>query len=196
LSELFRINALLPQLLAADSAERLLVQPSTDAVFSGASGPFAVTQKPDARDAYGLSKRLGERCLELGRSVVLRTSLVGPERGTTRSLLAWISTQREPVSGYTDQVWNGISTLGWARLCERALNGELHEGVHQPATEAAVSKYELLREIVETFALGVEVLPTNSAQPVDRRLVPTLVLPPIREQLEELRSWYGDGSDT
>ena len=190
-SELFRINALLPELLAATLGERLLVHPSSDGVFAGTRGPYAVHDRPDAVDAYGLSKRLAERSVELGRSVVLRTSLVGPERGKAKSLLAWLAAQRGQVRGYTDHLWNGVTTLTWARLCERALDGELAPGIHQPVTEPALSKHGLLEALCTAFALDVGVAAVASGTPVDRRLVATEALPPIDEQLRELAAWYG-----
>lgn len=191
-ADLFRVNALLPQLLAAGGRERLLVHASTDGVFAPSGGPFPVSRPPDATDAYGLSKRLGELCVEVGRSVVLRTSLVGPERETSRSLLGWLSSQRGEVPGYTDQLWNGITTLSWAKLCERALRGELPEGVHQPAAATAVTKHELVATLVKAFGFELSVRAVESGGAVDRRLVPTVSMPPIREQLDELRSWYGE----
>jgi dTDP-4-dehydrorhamnose reductase len=193
-SDLFRVNGLLPQLLAASLRGRLLVQPSTDAVFGGRGAPFAASARPDTEDAYGRSKLLGESALYLGHTVVLRTSLVGPERGQARSLLAWLSTQKGEVRGYTDQLWNGITTLNWAKLCERALEGKLEPGIHQPATEPALSKHELLETMCRVFDIDVTVTAVASGRPVDRRLVPTEAFPPIREQLEELRDWYGGAS--
>src|SRR5450755_758654 len=57
--ELFSTNALLPQRLAAVlGPERLLVHASTDGVFDGRRGSYAVTEPTNAADPYGLSKRL------------------------------------------------------------------------------------------------------------------------------------------
>jgi len=193
-AELVRVNGSLPQLLAARLGGRLLVQPSTDGVFSGRQGPYSPSARPDAEDAYGLSKRLGECCATLGTAVVLRSSLVGPEHGTARSLLGWLRDQAGTVRGFTDQLWNGVTTLCWAKVCARALDGALAPGVHQLGTEAAVTKCELLERLCETFELCVRVEPHASGRPIDRRLVPTERCPPLVEQLLEARRWYAAGT--
>jgi dTDP-4-dehydrorhamnose reductase len=180
----------LPQLLAASREGRLLVQPSTDGVFSGAEGASAVSKKPDAVDEYGLSKRLGEACGALGPTVLLRTSLVGPELGAPRSLFGWLRAQSGTVRGFTDQLWNGVTTLVWAKACLRALRGDTPPGLVQLGTPQAVTKYELLALIADVFELDVRVEGQASGRPVDRRLVPTEAAAPLREQLVELRRWY------
>ena len=188
--DLARVNGLLPELLAARLDGRLLVQPGTDGVFSGRGGPYARGDRPDAEDPYGMSKRLGESCVALGPAVVLRCSLVGPEQGAPRSLLGWLRAQSGAVKGFSDQLWNGVTTLSWAKVCARALEGALAPGVHQVGTDAAVSKCELLELLSQVFELGVQVEPHESGRRIDRRLTPTERCPPLREQLLELRRWY------
>lgn len=188
--ELLRVNAFLPQLLAARLGGRLLVQPSTDGVFSGAEGPSAVSKRPDAVDPYGLSKRLGEACAALGPTLLLRTSLVGPELGAPRSLLGWLRAQAGTVRGFTDQLWNGVTTLSWAKACHRALKGATPPGLVHLGTEEGVTKHELLALLAEVFELDVRIEGQASGRPLDRRLVPTETAAPLREQLVELRRWY------
>ena len=194
--QMLATNGLWPQRLAAAlGGSALLVHPSTDGVFSGARGPYPVSAIPDATDEYGVSKRLGELCAAVpgARVVVLRCSLVGPELGAQKSLLGWLGTQRGEVNGYLDRLWNGITTLEWARLCERAVRGELEPGLHQPACTEPVSKAQLLEEIAAAYGWHVRVRPVTSGTPVDRRLVPTLSLAPISPQLDALRRWQRSG---
>lgn len=193
--QLWLANALLPQQLAlALGEEGLLVHASSDGVFSGISGaPFRIDSPCDAEDSYGASKRLGELCLKLwARAVVMRCSIIGPELGPPRSMLGWFLSQREPVDGFTDHVWNGITTLTWAKLCARAILGDraVAPGLHQPACEQAVSKFELLSRIGAAFHHPVTVRPLKSGHPIDRTLKPTLPCSAIEVQLDELRSWY------
>jgi len=191
--QMMAINGTWPQQLAMALVGRaLLVQPSSDGVFSGAAGPYAAGAAPDAGDEYGLSKRLGELAAAVpgARACVLRCSIVGPELGEGRSLYAWLSRQRGTVTGFTDRLWNGITTLAWAQLCERAMAGELAPGLHQPACEPAVSKAELLRRIAAARGWSVAVEEADSGSPVDRRLVPTLGMGTIASQLEALVRWY------
>jgi dTDP-4-dehydrorhamnose reductase len=182
-----------PHFAAALGTRRLLVHASTDGVFSGACGPYDVRAATDATDAYGLSKRLGELCLVAGKAVVLRTSIIGPELGEPRHLLGWFLRQRAEVSGYADHLWNGITTLEWAKIALRAVKGEVPPGLHQPGCATYVSKYELLRLAGEEYSHTAPVRRTHGPYPVDRRLVPTIECPPIPQQLADLHRWYGAG---
>jgi dTDP-4-dehydrorhamnose reductase len=180
---LFLANALLPLHLATQG--RLLVHPSTDCVFDGTRGWYRVDEQPNATDDYGLSKRLGEGCLAFPGVVVLRTSIVGPgERG----LLGWFLRQSGPVDGWVDHVWNGITTLAWAELAVEAIEGRIEPGIHQPATQDTITKYDLLRLFGEVFDHPIEIHPLSTA-PCDRSLAPTISMPPIRDQLVALREW-------
>ena len=174
-------NALLPLHLAA--LGRLLIQPSTDCVFDGRRGWYDVDEPPNATDAYGLSKRLGEGCA--ASAIVLRTSIVGPgERG----LLGWFLRQEEPVEGWTDHIWNGITTLAWADLAAAILEGGFSPGIYQPTTEYCVTKFEMLRLFGEVFRHPITVKPVTT-KACDRTLKPTYVMPPLPEQLVTLRDW-------
>jgi dTDP-4-dehydrorhamnose reductase len=189
-SELRSVNGVLPGLLTQAYPMALLVHPSTDGVFSGTAGPYAVTAPPDATDPYGTSKRLAERRVATSRSVILRCSVIGPELGPARSLLGWALNQTEPISGFVDQLWNGITTLSWAKLSDRALRGELASGLHQPASHPSVDKAELLSTILAVYGSANRVNRLASGRLIDRRLIPTLKVGPIEQQLVELRNWY------
>jgi dTDP-4-dehydrorhamnose reductase len=189
-------NSLLPQHLAAAlGAGQLLIHASTDCVFSGRRGWYEVTERPDPVDAYGLSKWLGERALEVSpaQTVVLRTSIVGPEDGTAHGLLAWYLSQRGQVNGWTDHRWNGITTLAWADLALDIAAGRssLGPGLHQPSTEEAVTKHALLGMFGRAFGHSLVIAPTTSANAIDRTLRPTLPMPPLEAQLAAVRQWYG-----
>jgi dTDP-4-dehydrorhamnose reductase len=190
--ELLLTNGLLPQMLAALSAPALLIHASSDAVFSGQRGNYGAAELPDALDGYGLSKRLGERCLELTRAVVLRVSVIGPEpTGGARNLLSWYLAQQQGVRGYTDVRWNGITSLQWARAALLAAEGRLAPGIHQPASPDVLSKAALLAEIRSAFARGAAIEPVASGTAIDRSLRPSCEVPPISQQLRELAEWYG-----
>jgi len=186
---LLLVNALLPQALAALGTGSLLIHASSDGVFSGRAGGYRIGQAPDAEDPYGLSKRLGDLCVELGRVVVFRTSIVGPD-SKARSLLSWYLAQRDPVQGFVDQRWNGITSLSWGRCALRAARGEFSLGVHHLACAEPLSKARLLMAIREAFGAGPEIAPSPSGNPLDRTLEPTCRLADIQTQLVELFDWY------
>ena len=64
---------------------------STDCVFSGARGNYTEDDTPDAVDVYGLSKYLGE--VVGAGALTLRTSIIGHELSSSRSLLNWFLSQ-------------------------------------------------------------------------------------------------------
>jgi dTDP-4-dehydrorhamnose reductase len=190
--ELFNTNALLPQHLAAAlGRERLFIHASSDGVFDGQRGGYEVTDQPNATDAYGLSKRLGELCAGLTRAVIFRTSIVGRESGPSRGLLEWFLSERTSVKGFDDQRWNGITTLTWAKLALSALQNpaELGPGTHQPASAVPVTKRGLLEAIRTASGHAREILACESGSPVDRTLVATIPCDPIDVQLAQLFAW-------
>jgi len=182
---LMAVDALLPWEVAG--LGRLVIHPSTDCVFRGDRGWYSVEDPPDAittdgRGFYGLAKRMGE--VHASNVVILRASIMAPSGGT----LGWFLSQSGPIDGWTDHVWNGITTLAWARLAAAALVGDIPPGLHQPTTAETITKYDLLRLFGEVFDHPIEVRPV-SAGFCDRTLVPTIAMPPIRDQLTELRDW-------
>ena len=190
-----QLNVLLPLRLRCSGLLGILVHPSTDCVFAPVP-PVGVTERAvdaphDASDLYGRSKSLGEQVLALGigRTLVIRSSIIGPGGG----LMRWVSECRGTVQGYTNHLWNGLTTLHWCQLADslsesmrsRGGNGELH----QPGT-AVVTKAELLESIVTVFAMPARVVPSGSPEGVTGRVLrPTLQRPPIKMQLSEMREF-------
>lgn len=196
-AELYSANAFFPVHLAArmDPTQHL-VHASTDCVFAGTRGAYALGEEPDAEDAYGFSKRLGEVIAWRPRVTILRVSIVGPDRSDGRGLLAWFLRQPTDaeVPGYENHHWNGISTLEWARLAHdlvvRQARGERLPPIMQPGT-VPVSKYDLLTIFRNVYGTEHRIARARTADTVDRTLVPTDVRPPIGAELAALREWYG-----
>jgi dTDP-4-dehydrorhamnose reductase len=186
-------NALLPlHLTSVLTTDQLLIHPSTDCVFDGQTGNYSLRDQPNSQDPYGLSKRLGEVATAITNAnvAILRTSIVGPEQGTARGLMAWFLSQSGPVDGWVDHVWNGITTLAWAQLCvDIALGNALGPGMHQPTTEASITKFDLLHLFGNAFDHRIEIRPKRTGKPVNRVLRPSYEMPPIDVQLADLRSW-------
>ncbi|NUO65209.1 MAG: sugar nucleotide-binding protein [Gemmatimonadaceae bacterium] len=198
-TELFRANALLPIHLAQSlRPDQHLFHASTDCVFAGDRGAYAVSEIPDADDEYGVSKQLGEGVRHWPNASVLRVSIVGLDLGGGHGLLAWFLSQPEdkPVRGYVNHFWNGITTLEWARILVERINrlegGEANVPLSQPGTER-VDKYTLLCLFREAFGTRHEIIPVEASPSIDRTLVPTETRAPIAEQLAMLSRWaHGD----
>jgi dTDP-4-dehydrorhamnose reductase len=192
-SDLYLANSLFPIHLGARMRpEQRLIHASSDCVFSGRRGRYAIGDERDAEDLYGLSKALGEAAAQSGRCWVIRTSIIGPEQGTGWGLMGWFFRQSGDVNGYTNHLWNGITTLEWARVAWELMNGRLNTEVPliQAGTWPPMSKCEVLRIIGKAWGLAVNVRPTEAKEAVDRTLLPTLERPGLEQQFSRLRTWY------
>ena len=168
------LNALLPHRLArlcGESGPRL-VHVSTDCVFDGAKGGYRESDRVDAIDLYGRSKALGETTPGQAGAVTLRTSFVGRELGRpTHGLLEWLLARHGgAVDGFAGAIYSGLTSLELAGVIRRVverhpeLTGVYHVG------GPPISKYDLLRLMVEIYGLDVEV--RERGEPViDRSLV-------------------------
>lgn len=178
-----RVNALFPLALAQAAASEgaRVLQIATDCVFSGREGGYNESSPHDPLDVYGKTKSLGE---VRGEGVHhLRCSIVGPEPRTRAFLLEWLRHQPcgASVNGFTDHLWNGVTTLHFARLCHAVVRDdrELPPLAHVVPT-GVVTKRELLRDMAATFGRGDLVLHSvPSGKPVDRTLA---TLNPARNQ--------------
>ncbi len=191
--EMFRANAALPQQVGVGLRDgQLLIHASSDGVYDGEHGGYDRRSPPDAKDTYGLSKRLGELVSCATPTVVIRTSIIGSGGG----LLRWLLEQEGDIDGYTNHVWNGITTLEWARVCGELIDrkGSEQPGIEHVTADEPVTKYDLLRIAATVFRLRVTVRPVQSPRPVNLELIPTISRPPIRLQLEDLRDWEGGGA--
>lgn len=169
------VNAVFPNTLAsATTGGPRVLQIATDGVFSGLAGPYDEQSPEDALGVYALSKALGE--VRAPHVFNLRCSIVGPERGRGRSLMAWALSQPRgaTIDGWTNHLWNGVTTYHFARICEGLVQ---EDGPPQiPNTlhlvpEGAVTKASLLEMILETFGRhDVKVRAEDAPVAVDRRL--------------------------
>jgi len=179
-------NALLPIRLASIiTADQILIHASTDGVFAGASGPYRVGDRPDAVDTYGWTKRIGEWAENLPGVVVIRTSILG----TSAGLLGWLLDQAGEVDGFTNHMWNGVTTLEWARRCGDIIAvGDRRSRIEHLASPP-VSKFHLLVAAAGSFRLAVHVREVVAPSAINRTLVPTIPTRSIMEQLDDLQHW-------
>jgi dTDP-4-dehydrorhamnose reductase len=163
------INTLLPHRLArlCQLAEARLIHFSTDCVFTGSKGGYRETDPADATDVYGLSKFLGE--VSEPHTVTLRTSMIGHELGSNRSLVDWFLSQDGPVKGYRRAIFSGLPTVELARIVRDyvmprpGLSGLYH------VSAAPIAKYDLLRLVADAYGREVEIVPDDEMV-IDRSL--------------------------
>lgn len=186
--EMMQTNAVGPLILAA-AARRLnipMIHVSTDCVFGGMSAfPHAATDIPDPTDLYGMSKRAGEACVELGATVV-RTSFIGREHGLYR----WFSErpQGAAVQGWTRALWSGSSVRQVARtLIMQAVGDGFEAGkIEHLATRYPISKLDVLTMLATALdRKDIKIEPVDEPM-INRALEPTIVLPPL---ISDLPPW-------
>ena len=163
------LNALFPHRLVqiAHLSGSRVVHLSTDCVFSGAKGGYTEDDFADAGDLYGRSKFLGE--IDYPNAVTLRTSIIGHELDSNRSLIDWFLSQPGPVKGFRKAVFSGLPTVEIARvirdhvIANRDLSGLYH------LSAAPIDKCTLLGLVNETYGQGTEIIPDDRLV-IDRSL--------------------------
>lgn len=166
------MNHLLPRQLDAYCwrHEYSLLQIGTDCVFSGSEGISFEDSNKDATDIYGVSKIQGER--DLRRATTVRCSIIGSHGKA--GLFNWFTglAQGSRVTGYVNHLWNGVSTLAFAKLAEAWLRFPEEFGAVQHWLPAdTVSKYELLRIFAEEVPRAdITIIESQESPPRDMRL--------------------------
>ena len=162
-------NSLVPHKLAKLAGEfgARLIHFSSDGVFSGRRGLYREDKVPDPVDVYGHSKLLGE--LDYPHCLTLRTSMIGHASKESDQLVDWLFRQKVKINGYRQAIFSGLPTIEIAMIVREILlpRTELMGIWHLAA--APISKFKLLRLIVERYGLDVEVVPTPEPV-IDRSL--------------------------
>lgn len=157
------LNSLLPRKLSEWAGEwrGRVIHFSTDCVFSGRDGGYTEASPSDAEDLYGKSKYLGEVAEE--NALTLRTSIIGRELANFRSLLEWFLSQNgKSVHGFKRVIYSGVTTNYMADLvCRIVSEYPTLSGLYQ-VTSPAISKYDLLSMIRDTFRLDIKIVPDEN----------------------------------
>jgi dTDP-4-dehydrorhamnose reductase len=171
------INAVFPYELAEWSYtnDTKVIQIATDCVFSGdrceSNGLGYLESSPHTpQDIYGKTKSLGE-VKGYPNFHNLRCSIIGPEWGTKNSLFEWIRhSAGSKVTGYKNHLWNGLTTLHFAKICAGIINHnlELPELAHVLPINY-ISKADLIQEVAKRFKLQISVR-KKLVDPCNRRL--------------------------
>ncbi|MEO8512358.1 MAG: SDR family oxidoreductase [Ignavibacteria bacterium] len=194
--ETVKINGIFPRNLAklCKASNVPMIHITTDCAYSGSKGNYNENDFYDAGDLYGISKVAGESsdCMNL------RTSIIGPEKNTSRSLLGWVFSQKgKTVNGFTNHMWNGVTTLQLAGIIEEIIENNLYQpGLFHIHSPDARSKYELVKMISDIFGLNITVTPKEGSEFCDRTLSSIYPLNEklskrkIEDQLVELKNFF------
>jgi dTDP-4-dehydrorhamnose reductase len=182
-----QINSKFPHKLAeyCSAGNIQLIHLSTNCVFE--EGPSVETKVPDALDIYGQTKGAGEP----KGCHVIRTSIIGPESfGPKVSLLEWFLKQTTDVRGYSNHIWNGITTLELAKYIEDLLKHPQipKKTVHLFSTNS-ISKYDLLLLIAQVYRKTISIVDYKtpvSANTTLQSILEPLIQKTIEQQINEL----------
>jgi len=173
----FDVNVDLPIWLDSNCVDCRIIHPGTDFETDG--------------DRYGVSKKeASEYILKKGRvTKIIKTSIFGPELISRSSIFEWFMNSENEVGGWTENYWNGITTLQWTKICyDMLVSWDSYEIVNIPATEC-ISKYQLLNLIKKVFNKDI-IVNKDSSMRANRCLSGTLKVKDINKQLLELKEFY------
>ena len=130
---------------------------STDCVFSGKKGNYSDNSYKDTKDLYGLSKNKGE--VKNKFTTTIRTSFIGPELNTKKSLLSWFLNEKKFVRGYGKAFFSGITSLELSKII---YNYFIKKNILQNKIinigSRRTSKFTLLTKIRKIFKKNINIV--------------------------------------
>ncbi len=164
------INALLPHRLShlCSLVNSRLILISTDCVFDGLKGNYVESDKPNADDLYGKSKILGEIADEK-HVFTIRTSIIGHELYSKRSLIDWFLNSMDSVNGFKNAIFSGLPTCELANVIGNLIipNQQLF-GLYHVSVDP-ISKNDLLNLTKEIYKKEIKIIPSSDIR-IDRSL--------------------------
>jgi len=189
-----QINSVFPRILAnvAVKCGVSLIHPTTDCVFAGTKGGYTETDAHDIKDVYGRTKSLGEPL----NCTVIRTSIIGEEVNQSRSLVEWVKSQdNKNAFGFTNHIWNGVTCLQFAKICEIIINKNLYWHGVKHIYSNNITKYELLNLIASIYNLNINITAKEAEEHCDRSLSSNfnfckdLNIPNLETQIKEMKNF-------
>jgi dTDP-4-dehydrorhamnose reductase len=156
LAENIVVNSVFPRVMADFCQHNHIgfIHITTDCVFDGRDGFYTENSIHNALDDYGRTKSLGEP----NNCMVIRTSIIGPEKGTKKSLVEWLLSQNHKgVRGFTNHMWNGVTTMELANVLNFIIRrGLVTKGLYHIYSDD-VTKAELLHKMIKHWGLDIQV---------------------------------------
>ena len=193
------INSYLPHYMDELSEKKnfKFIHVSTDCVFDGKKGQYAVDSFKDAYSFYGQSKALGE--INNNRSVTLRTSIVGPDENPKGiGLFQWFMKQENETKGYSKAIWTGITTIQFAKCMEEAIEKNL-AGLYHAVNGDKIAKADLLKLFAKYFKPSTKVI-EDASFVSDKSLVLRkndykFNIPSYEQMIKEMKQWVLENKD-
>jgi dTDP-4-dehydrorhamnose reductase len=122
----------------------------------------------------------------------VRSSFIGHSLSSHSGLLDWLLAADQPVLGYYQAFWNGITSLELAKFISYAirfsLNGLIHVGGER------ISKGELLKRMADVYEKQIQIIPCakfcsdHSLRSIRKNI--QFMIPPLEAMLREYRQWH------
>lgn len=146
------------------------------------------TDEP-ADTPYGIAKENARK--NIGKNTkIIKSSIIGFEKGTNFSFLEWFLNSENKVNGYTNQYWNGITTLEWAKYAEKMLlNWNDFDNVTVLSNPECQSKYNILLLFKKVFNKDIEIISTESTISKNNCMNGELTKK-LEDQLIEMKVFY------
>jgi dTDP-4-dehydrorhamnose reductase len=194
-SDFIYVNSTFPHLLAdlCYHHGKRMIHITTDCVFDGKRGRYIESDPHNPEDVYGKTKSLGEP----ETCTVIRTSIIGEEKESKRSLIEWVkSNQDGKCNGYTNHYWNGATCLKLAQYIDEEIirQDNFWKGVRHVFSPFDVSKHQLLNMINSIYNLNIRINPIEAPHYCDRTLRTIYddhghISNGIERQIGEMRGW-------
>ena len=129
---------------------------STDCVFLGNKGNYSDLSKKDAKDLYGLTKNKGE--VKNKFSSTIRTSFIGPEKNSNKSLFSWFLGQKNQVNGFSQAFFSGLTSVELSKIIYKyfILKNDFYNQIINIGGKK-ISKYHLLKIIKIIFNKRIKI---------------------------------------
>ncbi|CEG13806.1 putative dTDP-4-dehydrorhamnose reductase [groundwater metagenome] len=108
-------------------------------------------------NVYGRSKRAGE--INYQNHLTIRTSIIGPElKRDGVGLFEWFMRQEKEINGYSDVLWDGITTLELSKFLEWYIEKEDKLfGIKNLRSPNSISKYDILNLIKKIYKKDIKI---------------------------------------
>lgn len=146
------------------------------------------TDEP-ADTPYGLAKTMAREEVTKNTKVI-KSSIIGFEKGTKFSFLDWFLGSEGSVNGFTNQFWNGITTLEWSKWSEKILNNwDSYESVTVLSNPDCLSKYEILNLFKNIFNKEIEIIAVESSLAKNNCMIGDYMTENLDIQLNEMKNF-------
>ncbi|MDD5687511.1 MAG: sugar nucleotide-binding protein [Elusimicrobia bacterium] len=174
----FYINAIFPYFLQRFCLDKniKIIHMSTDGVFKGDKDVYNENCECDGIGEYALSKIIGE--VFAPNVLNIRCSIIGNSIDGNHGLLDWFLSKKESetIQGYTNNIWNGITTLQFSEFVYDILQKNMYNDVIKKtkvihfSPNLPLSKCELLALFKEIYKKNITINPVQAKENTKRIL--------------------------